>query len=90
VSAQDWARRLSVAGESGGALIMRGVEFGAAGLAAVRRSGERATRTPRYAGGKATSVPSQKRKSSERANVFRFAPESRHRFAGRANNTRSA
>ncbi len=26
----------------------------------------------------------QKRKSSERANVFRFAPESRHRFAGRA------
>jgi ABC-type nickel/cobalt efflux system permease component RcnA len=32
VSAKDLARRLSGAGEGGGALIMRGVEFGAAGL----------------------------------------------------------
>ena len=32
VSAKDLARRLSGASEGGGALIMRGVEFGAAGL----------------------------------------------------------
>jgi nickel/cobalt transporter (NicO) family protein len=32
VSAKDWARRLSGAREGGGTLIMRGVEFGAAGL----------------------------------------------------------
>ena len=32
VSAKDLARRLSGAGEGGGALIMRGLEFGAAGL----------------------------------------------------------
>src|SRR6476469_3181401 len=32
VSAKDLARRLSGAGEGGGALIMRGIEFGAAGL----------------------------------------------------------
>jgi nickel/cobalt transporter (NicO) family protein len=32
VSAKDWARRLSGARESGGTLIMRGIEFGAAGL----------------------------------------------------------
>ena len=32
VSARDMARRLSGAREGGGALIMRGVEFGAAGL----------------------------------------------------------
>jgi ABC-type nickel/cobalt efflux system permease component RcnA len=32
VSAKDLARRLSAGGEGGGALIMRGVEFGAAGL----------------------------------------------------------
>jgi nickel/cobalt exporter len=32
VSAKDLARRLSGAGEGGGALILRGVEFGAAGL----------------------------------------------------------
>ena len=32
VSAKDLARRLSVGREGGGTLIMRGVEFGAAGL----------------------------------------------------------
>jgi nickel/cobalt transporter (NicO) family protein len=32
VSAKDLARRLSAGREGGGALIMRGVEFGAAGL----------------------------------------------------------
>jgi nickel/cobalt transporter (NicO) family protein len=32
VSAKDLARRLSGAGEGGGALLMRGLEFGAAGL----------------------------------------------------------
>ena len=32
VSAKDLARRLSAGGEAGGALVMRGVEFGAAGL----------------------------------------------------------
>jgi nickel/cobalt transporter (NicO) family protein len=32
VSAKDWARRLSGGSEGGGTLIMRGVEFGAAGL----------------------------------------------------------
>ena len=32
VSAKDLARRLSGASEGGGALIMRGLEFGAAGL----------------------------------------------------------
>ena len=32
LSAKDLARRLSGAREGGGALIMRGVEFGAAGL----------------------------------------------------------
>jgi nickel/cobalt exporter len=32
VSAKDWARRLSGSSEGGGTLIMRGVEFGAAGL----------------------------------------------------------
>ena len=32
VSAQDVARRLSAGRERGGALIMRGIEFGAAGL----------------------------------------------------------
>jgi nickel/cobalt transporter (NicO) family protein len=32
VSAKDWARRLSGARDGGGTLVMRGVEFGAAGL----------------------------------------------------------
>ena len=32
LSAKDLARRLSGAGDGGGALIMRGIEFGAAGL----------------------------------------------------------
>ena len=32
VSAKDLARRLSGAGEGGGTLIMRGIEFAAAGL----------------------------------------------------------
>lgn len=32
VSAKDLARRLSAGGEGGGALVMRGIEFGAAGL----------------------------------------------------------
>jgi nickel/cobalt transporter (NicO) family protein len=32
VSAKDWARRLSGAREGGGTLVMRGMEFGAAGL----------------------------------------------------------
>jgi nickel/cobalt exporter len=32
VSAKDWARRLSGASDGGGTLVMRGVEFGAAGL----------------------------------------------------------
>ena len=32
VSAKDLARRLSAGREGGGALIMRGIEFGAAGL----------------------------------------------------------
>ena len=32
VSAKDLARRLSGGGEGGGALVMRGIEFGAAGL----------------------------------------------------------
>ena len=32
VSAKDLARRLSAGSEGGGALIMRGIEFGAAGL----------------------------------------------------------
>jgi nickel/cobalt transporter (NicO) family protein len=32
VSAKDMARRLSGASEGGGTLIMRGIEFGAAGL----------------------------------------------------------
>ena len=32
VSAKDLARRMSAGREAGGALIMRGVEFGAAGL----------------------------------------------------------
>ena len=32
VSAKDLARRLSAGSDGGGALIMRGIEFGAAGL----------------------------------------------------------
>jgi nickel/cobalt exporter len=32
LSAKDLARRMSAGGEGGGALIMRGLEFGAAGL----------------------------------------------------------
>jgi nickel/cobalt exporter len=32
VSAKDWARRLSGGSEGGGTLVMRGIEFGAAGL----------------------------------------------------------
>jgi nickel/cobalt exporter len=32
VAAKDLARRLSSASEGGGVLIMRGIEFGAAGL----------------------------------------------------------
>jgi nickel/cobalt transporter (NicO) family protein len=32
VSAKDWARRLSGARDGGGTLVMRGIEFGAAGL----------------------------------------------------------
>jgi len=39
VSAKDVARRLSAAGEGGGTLIMRGIEFGAAGLVLLLGSG---------------------------------------------------
>ena len=39
VSARDVARRLSAAGEGGGTLIMRGIEFGAAGLVLLLGSG---------------------------------------------------
>ena len=39
VSAKDVARRLSAAGEGGGTLIMRGIEFGATGLVLLLGSG---------------------------------------------------